>query len=250
MNIAILTQNDRIFSPYFIKPFIEVFTSQSKYKLISIFISHSSAIGKKENLFLRIKRILNSFGLFFLLNIFYHFIKNIFLNNSIETLCHKSGINYYSLKNGVNNDHFRKKINFEKIDLIVIVAGSEIIKLKTLNTPKFGFINCHSSILPSNKGLMPVFWSIINENMGFTWYKLNEGIDSGKIILQSKIKQKSCFVDQLIYTKKKASEYMIKAIEILVNEGVPEKYYGFKPCYNKFPTKKEVDKLRKKIKLF
>lgn len=97
---------------------------------------------------------------------------------------------------------------------------------------------------------MPVFWSIINENTGFTWYQLDEGIDSGKIILQSKIEQKSFFIDQLIYTKKKASEYVIKAIEILINEGVPEKYNGFKPCYNKFPTKKEVNKLRKKIKLF
>ena len=53
------------------------------------------------------------------------------------------------------------------------------------------FINKHSSLLPSYKGLMPyIRTQIDNKHNGITFHLVNEKIDSGKIIFQKKIKKK------------------------------------------------------------
>ena len=52
-------------------------------------------------------------------------------------------------------------------------------------------MNLHLSYLPYNRGSHPIYWSIVEKTpLGVTIHEIDEGIDTGKIIFQKKIKFK------------------------------------------------------------
>jgi methionyl-tRNA formyltransferase len=250
MRIAILTQDDGIFSYDFLNPFFEVISKDTSHKITSINLSRSSAVGRKESARQKLNRIRQSMGAEFIFYSVYRFLVNKLLGRSVNRLALKYGIDKYEVIKGANSHEFRNKLTAEKVDVIVIIAGTEIIKKEVLEVPTLGFINCHSSLLPSDKGLMPVFWSLLSDRTGFTWYTLNEGIDTGNILLQQKVSTQKSFVHQLIMTKQQAASRLLEAIEIREGKKSPILLEGHEGCYNKFPTRKDVLELKKKVKLF
>ena len=90
--------------------------------------------------------------------------------------------------------------------------------------------------------------SLLSGRTGFSWYKLNEGIDTGSVLLQQKVERQSSFVNQLIWTKQAASR-LIEAIEINAGNGKSVKLEGYQDSYNKFPTKSDIQALKKKVRL-
>lgn len=83
-----------------------------------------------------------------------------------------------------------KKI-LEKInpDLIVVVAYGKILPKYILDYPKYKCINIHGSLLPKYRGAAPIQWSVLNgeKQTGVTSMYMDEGMDTGDIILQNKI---------------------------------------------------------------
>ena len=75
-------------------------------------------------------------------------------------------------------------------DIIVVAAYGRILSKDALNAPRYGCINVHASLLPKYRGASPIQWSIINddEETGITIMRMDEGLDTGDIILQEKIK--------------------------------------------------------------
>jgi len=59
-----------------------------------------------------------------------------------------------------------------------------------LEIPKFGCWNAHASLLPRWRGAAPIQWSLIkgDEFTGVGIMKMNEGLDTGDILLEEKIK--------------------------------------------------------------
>ena len=55
--------------------------------------------------------------------------------------------------------------------------------------PKKGTINIHASILPNLRGAAPINWAIIYglKKTGLTSFFINNGIDTGDIIIQEEI---------------------------------------------------------------
>ncbi|MEG0855060.1 MAG: methionyl-tRNA formyltransferase [Terrisporobacter sp.] len=72
-------------------------------------------------------------------------------------------------------------------DVIVVVAYGQILPKALLDIPKLGCINVHVSLLPKYRGAAPINWVIINgeKKTGVTTMYMNEGLDTGDIILQS-----------------------------------------------------------------
>ena len=72
-------------------------------------------------------------------------------------------------------------------DLIIVVAYGQILPKALLDIPKFGCVNVHVSLLPKYRGAAPINWVIINgeQKTGVTTMYMNEGLDTGDIILQS-----------------------------------------------------------------
>ena len=76
-----------------------------------------------------------------------------------------------------------------KPDLIVVVAFGQILSQKILDIPRFGCVNVHASLLPKYRGAAPIEWAIINGETvtGITTMKMNAGLDTGDILLQSEV---------------------------------------------------------------
>lgn len=72
-------------------------------------------------------------------------------------------------------------------DIFVVCAYGRILNKKVLSIPKFGTINIHPSLLPQYRGPSPVQYSIKNLDVhtGFTFIKMDEGIDTGDILFNS-----------------------------------------------------------------
>ncbi len=74
------------------------------------------------------------------------------------------------------------------VDLAVVVAFGQIFQRALLDIPRYGFINVHSSLLPAYRGAAPINRAIIDRcrHTGVTIMQLDEGMDTGDIILQEK----------------------------------------------------------------
>ena len=74
----------------------------------------------------------------------------------------------------------------------MLITTQDILKKKLIKSVKKGIINKHASILPNSRGLLPFFWNVINnKEQGVTYHVISEKIDSGKMLLQKKIKKKN-----------------------------------------------------------
>lgn len=74
-------------------------------------------------------------------------------------------------------------------EIIVVVAYGKILPKSIIEFPKYGCVNVHGSLLPKYRGAAPIQWSIINGDTvtGITTMYMNEGLDTGDILLQSKV---------------------------------------------------------------
>lgn len=90
----------------------------------------------------------------------------------------------------LKNEALKSLLDELKPDIIIVVAYGKILPDYILNYPKFGCINIHASLLPKYRGAAPIQWSIINgeSETGITSMYMNSGLDTGDMILKSKVK--------------------------------------------------------------
>ena len=74
-------------------------------------------------------------------------------------------------------------------DLFVVVAYGQLLTKSLLQIPKYGAVNVHASLLPKYRGAAPIAWAILNGEKvtGVTTMKMDEGMDTGDILLQREI---------------------------------------------------------------
>lgn len=86
----------------------------------------------------------------------------------------------------VNGAKFLAKVAALCPDLNLSVSYDQILRRPILESAPQGFINFHSGKLPFYRGRNVVNWALINgeREIGLTAHYVNEGIDTGDIILQ------------------------------------------------------------------
>jgi len=89
-----------------------------------------------------------------------------------------------------NDSAFVEKLKKLSPDLLVICHFQKIISKTLIDVPKFGSINLHPSLLPNYRGMAPQHWPIINgdSETGVTVHFVDEGVDTGDIIIQQKLR--------------------------------------------------------------
>jgi methionyl-tRNA formyltransferase len=72
------------------------------------------------------------------------------------------------------------------MDLGFIYAYGKLIPSEIIKLFKFGIMNLHCSLLPNYRGAAPVQHALMNDEKktGITFFKINERLDDGKIILK------------------------------------------------------------------
>jgi methionyl-tRNA formyltransferase len=88
-----------------------------------------------------------------------------------------------------SNAEFRQRLEAIAPDAIVVVAYGRIIPPWMLALPRLGCINLHASLLPKYRGAAPIQWAVaMGESItGNTTMLLEEGLDTGPILLQQEI---------------------------------------------------------------
>ncbi len=85
-----------------------------------------------------------------------------------------------------NNVDFRSQLEQIQPDAILVVAYGRIIPKWMLDLPRFGNLNLHGSLLPKYRGAAPIQWAVANgePTTGVTTMRLDEGLDTGDILMQ------------------------------------------------------------------
>ena len=99
----------------------------------------------------------------------------------------KLDIDFLILKN-INSNENVDLIKKYNADLFVSMSYNQIIKKKLISAAPKGFINCHAGALHFYRGRNVLNWVLINDEkyFGITVHYIDEGIDTGDIILQEK----------------------------------------------------------------
>ncbi|EKE25006.1 MAG: hypothetical protein ACD_5C00331G0007 [uncultured bacterium] len=76
-----------------------------------------------------------------------------------------------------------------KPDLVIVAAYGKIIPSSALEIPGFGCINVHVSLLPKYRGPSPIQNALLNgeTETGITIMLMDEGVDTGDILMQEKV---------------------------------------------------------------
>lgn len=227
MKIVILSMDDPLQTNQFIKNIIDNYRDE-----IALYVEVTKGsrltIGKKRSKFL------------YLLTIFIIMGFGTFITNSVKSVVHKvkkavslklnlnnDGTNYtYCNKLGIktikttnpNSKVFREILIKLQPDLIINQSQC-IIKRKLINIPKIGIINRHNALLPKNRGRLTPFWVLYKneKETGVTIHFVDEGIDSGDIIIQKKftVPPNISFAGLVDLNYLNAKKAMLEAIELL-----------------------------------
>jgi methionyl-tRNA formyltransferase len=146
----------------------------------------------------------------------------------------------------INTPEFVAVLRGLEPDLIVSMHYPVIFKLPILEIPPLGCVNEHPSRVPAGRGMTPSSWHMLvgDSHNWITLHYLNEGIDTGDVIMQGSVEITP--EDTGVTTGRKLSEegHRIfgevlpliregRAPRIPQNqiEGVEPSYYSWKPWY-------------------
>ena len=104
--------------------------------------------------------------------------------DKLEELCTLNGIKLYKTD---NISELKEKIKDTEVG---ICAGfMEIIKRDIFDLPRYGILNLHCGELPEYRGRAPISRTIMDgrDSLFMTLHKIDEGVDSGDILLVKKL---------------------------------------------------------------
>ncbi len=104
-------------------------------------------------------------------------------------------------------------------DVFVVAAFGQILSREILEIPKYGCINIHASLLPAYRGAAPMQWAILNgeKQTGVTIMQMDEGIDTGDMLLKRAVPIEETETDQSLQDKlaKVGSSLIVEALKKL-----------------------------------
>lgn len=103
----------------------------------------------------------------------------------IDDFCLENKIDLLKVKN-INDGEAIEAIRAYSIDWLFIIGWSQIARAEVLKAPRLGVLGMHPTLLPQGRGRAAVPWAILKglKTTGVTLFKLDEGVDTGPIIMQ------------------------------------------------------------------
>jgi len=249
MKIILVTQADPFFLGRNIDYLLKNMPGHSK--VVGCVVFDVSPFGKKETFFGKIKKTINIFGFDFFVRYTLRFILARISNRwQVKNVLARHKVPIIILNNGVNSTESIAIIETYKPDIIVSIAGNQIFKKHFIDLASKACINLHTSLLPRYRGLMPSFWVLRNgeKDTGVSVFLVDEGIDSGPILVQKRVVIGDRSQAELIkFTKRLGMIAILEAIE-LIDHGEYKLHdnNAAEMTYFSFPTKADVIAFRAK----
>lgn len=124
--------------------------------------------------------------------------------------------------NHVNDQDVIQAIKDFDIDWLFIIGWSQIASKELIETPNIGVVGAHPTLLPVGRGRAAIPWAILKglEKTGVTFFKMNEGVDTGLILGQEEIPISKNETATTLYSKvNKAHEVHIKKLYLNLLKG-------------------------------
>ncbi len=246
LNILIITEEDVFYVYEFFKTFFPL-AQHEDYHIKGITIC--PPFNKKSHYALA-KQMYGFYGhINFMRMGFLYCIRKI-AGCSVSHLSKKYGIPSLETKS-VNNAAYIQKIREMDIDIIVSIAAPQIFKKEILQAAKRGCINSHSSLLPENKGMMPVFWGMYKgeQEIGVTIHYMIEQLDAGEIIKQERVKVGDASLHEMILKTKRISARLINETLLeIMQENVTSTPMPDGGSKQTFPTPEDVKEFKRRGK--
>ena len=159
----------------------------------------------------------------------------------VKVIAKREGIKVYQpLK--VRDEEFVDTLRAYNPDVMVVVAFGQIIPLSILKMPKYGCVNIHGSLLPKYRGAAPIQWAVLDgeKETGITTILMDEGIDTGDILLKKTIKIDADETSGSLFDKLKAlgAETILETLDELEKGSITPTKQGESPtAYAKMLTK-------------
>lgn len=104
-------------------------------------------------------------------------------------------------------------------DVFVVAAFGQILSKEILDMPKYGCLNIHASLLPKYRGAAPIQWVILDgeKTTGVTIMQMNEGLDTGDMLLKEEIPIDSKETGESLHDKLAVvgADLIVKALPLL-----------------------------------
>ena len=188
MRLLIITQDDPFFLPRNIEYFLNKISSDDE--VVAAVVLNVSPFGKKESFAKKALKTLRIFGMRFFVNYALRFVvTKLILKRSVISSFKSNNIEMISPQGSINSTDSLEVLRRFEPDILISIAGNEIYRRPLLDLAKFGCLNLHTGMLPKYRGLMPTFWALKNneEEIGVTVFQVDEGIDSGPILVKKSI---------------------------------------------------------------
>ncbi len=119
-------------------------------------------------------------------------------------------------------------------EVIVVIAYGRILPKYILDYPKYKCINVHASLLPKYRGAAPIQWCIADGEKvtGVTTMLMNEGLDTGDMLLKEEIKITDTMTGGELHDKMAeiCPEILLETLD-KIEDIVPQKQDDSISCY-------------------
>lgn len=133
---------------------------------------------------------------------------------SLIDLCVKKNVKY-------STENISKSTLPFKPDLICSIYYRYIISEEIIKACNGKIFNLHPALLPKYRGCSSLTWALINgeQYAGFTFHYINADVDTGKILIQEKVKIEDFDNQGTLYNKVmyKAMEYFKEALKLVMD---------------------------------
>lgn len=220
MRLVFLTQDDPFYLPKIFHYLIPKLAAEG-HEVVASVLFDVSPFGKRKSKLNQLIETYNIFGLNFTIHYVLLYVKGM-LSNDVKGVMEKNGIESIKLAKGVNHPESIRIVKSFRPDLFVSLAGNEIFKQPLIESANYGIINLHSALLPKYRGLMPSFWVMrYNEVItGVSVFFVDEGIDSGPIIVQKEVPLLNRTQAELIWELKyRGADAIVEACNLVSEHG-------------------------------
>lgn len=253
MRIVILTQDD----PFYLAENLDFLLKNlpKETEVVATVLFDVSPFGKRESFLDKARKSLDIFGWSFFLYYSWKFVLSKFnKKKQLKLVLENHKVPILQLEGSINSKENRAILEEYRPDLFISIGGNQIFKTKLINLPTFGTLNLHTALLPKYRGLMPSFWVLKNNEKftGVSVFFVDEGIDSGPILVQKKVEIGNRSQEELIkHTKHIGMQCILEAVEkilhgkyeLIANNAAEMTYFSF-------PKKEDVKEFYRAGKKF
>lgn len=242
LRVVFLTQNDVFYLPEAFRYLLDKFPAHSK--IVGAVVFSVSPFGKRESFVDKMLRTFRIFGAGFFFRYGWRYLIGKLFRQDVRDVLMEKQVPILEIEGSINGDEALAKIRNLQPDVLVSIAGNQIFKKQLLEIPTKGTLNLHTALLPKYRGLMPTFWVLKNGEpiTGVSVFFVDEGIDSGPILVQKQVAIGNMTQAQLIAeTKRLGMDAIVEALDLIESD----KYHLIpnpesEKTYFSFPTEQDV----------